>query len=505
MANSKIKFKNEKEFKAFQAKQAEEKMKIDEDRQQMNEDDHTTPSNAEHANSTEDRMHLHEKRNIGSMQPAGRTEKDKLVEKKEQLEQELENKKLEKEIKSAEFKLKHPVVSKIASVLSKSVNVPAEAANEIAKQAANKSSSKKKNTKSDSDFTFEEEDDEEEKETGKKGKKKSSESSNDSVLGNLAKGTYEGAYDQGFGRGGYNALYESKIGTVGYTPAYKTSVPSSGGNIPLPNTAAVQRKKPAVEEEGEEGEVTQTQTQREPDRFNMQNWKSMGFPNTLPQKARSPLFQNVPQNVPAPQQQPVVPMVQQPYQPRPSAPQMTFMGSNPYRSATPQGRFVQQQVISPGVRRPSAPFMSGPMPRIGGAMGGNTPQIVRPDASMVPVRAPQAAPQIMRAAPAPITFLGVPMGGNRQQGNKPITRIGEGMRNPRSMVFNGVPVGGNKVPSTSNASLYLMRQIYPVSSYNPNKDLIMKKSTVVPRIGVPISDNSIKMFGIPIKKKVLER
>ena len=134
MANSKIKFKNEKEFKAFQAKQAEEKMKIDEDRQQMNEDDHTTPSNAEHANSTEDRMHLHEKRNIGSMQPAGRTEKDKLVEKKEQLEQELENKKLEKEIKSAEFKLKHPILSKIVSVPAEAlVNQPkpsAEGGNE---------------------------------------------------------------------------------------------------------------------------------------------------------------------------------------------------------------------------------------------------------------------------------------------------------------------------------------------------------------------------------------
>jgi hypothetical protein len=237
----------------------------------------------------------------------------------------------------------------------------------------------------------------------------------------LEKGTYEGAYDQGFGRGGYNALYESKIGSGEYksVPVPITYKNQFLGNTPGAPVMIKKKKTPAEEFEDEEKPMEE---EIQSSSVNTQ-FKSYGFPNTLPEgMMTSPLFRK--QQPVSPQQQtpviqgepqqPVVPMVRQPYQPRvpmPTNPQMTFMGSNPYRNATPQGRFVQQQIISPGApRRTIAPFMSGPMPKMGGSMGTNVPQILRPNAPMTTMRAPQS-PQIMRApsVSSPITFFGVPM------------------------------------------------------------------------------------------------
>ena len=258
---------------------------------------------------------------------------------------------------------------------------------------------------------------------------------------------YESAYKSTMGGGGYEAAYKSTMGMGSYQPAYKQRDQPHVAELATPN-----KVKSAVEEIP----TTPQPAQRQPDRFNMQNWQSMGFPNTLPQSARGSLFR------PAPQQQPVTPMVRQPYQPR----------------AVPVPQPVRAQTPTPQPQARRQVF--GPIPRIG--LNINIPQMTRPKTTVAPPRAPTAPTHMGRGIPtsAPLTFMGVTLGEKKkQEPNKPITRMGEGYKHVPMVVMNG---------------------IYPNAGYNPNTDSITKKS-IIPKIRATISPNDFTMFGMKLKNR----
>ncbi|MFA5745737.1 MAG: hypothetical protein WCX79_01005 [Candidatus Paceibacterota bacterium] len=290
---------------------------------------------------------------------------------------------------------------------------------------------------------------------GEEDKDKDEESDKKSKKSKVLAGSYKSAYESQsgiFGSRGYEPAFKSQLRMGSYQPAYKAQMrkPSEEAEseiTQLPTTK--KRTKSAVEELMPNAPAVPSQPQRspepEPDRFNTQNWQSLGFPNTLPQSARGSLFR------PA-QQQPVVPMVRQPYQPHPTV-----------------------QTLIPQKRAP----MSGPMPRIGLNINA-TPQIMKPKTTITPPRAPSRVVQKTAPSPAPMTFMGVTLGEKKkQEPNKPITRMGEGYKHVPLVVMNG---------------------IYPAASYNPNKDSITKKS-VIPKIRATVSPNDFTMFGMRVKNK----
>jgi hypothetical protein len=264
-------------------------------------------------------------------------------------------------------------------------------------------------------------------------------------------GDYKSAYGSGMGKKGYEPVYTSGIGMGSYQSAYKPKVRE---NVESPDIVT-RKVKSAVEEIP----TTPQPAQRQPDRFNMQNWQSMGFPNTLPQSARGSLFRPAPQPQ---QQQPVTPMVRQPYQPR----------------AVPVPQPVRAQTPTPQPQARRQVF--GPIPRIG--LNINIPQMTRPKTTVAPPRAPTAPTHMGRGIPtsAPLTFMGVTLGEKKkQEPNKPITRMGEGYKHVPMVVMNG---------------------IYPNAGYNPNTDSITKKS-IIPKIRATISPNDFTMFGMKLKNR----
>lgn len=254
-------------------------------------------------------------------------------------------------------------------------------------------------------------------------------------------GDYKSAYGGGMGKKGYESVYTSTIGGGTYQPAYRQKEQPRVSELTTPS-----KVKSAVEEI-----PTAQPAQRTPDRFNLQNWQSMGFPNTLPMSARGTLFRPTPQyQPPRPTPQPVVtPMVRQPYQPRPM----------------PQP-----------VRAPARAPMSGPLPRIGLSM--NVPQLMKPKPINTP-RAPSSPAHTTVPKTAQMSFMGVTLGEKKKQEPKPLTRMGEGYKNVPLVVMNG---------------------LYPNAGYNPKTDSMTKKS-IIPKIRTNISPNDFTMFGMRMKKK----
>lgn len=258
---------------------------------------------------------------------------------------------------------------------------------------------------------------------------------------------YESAYSPSGGIGGtrgYEAAYKGAgLGSGSYQPAYKATVQS-------PNLAQPARGRVKESETEEIPQPRAPLPTKQPDRFNIQNWQSMGFPNTLPQSARGSLFRPAP-----PRPQPtVVPMVRQPYQPRP----------------TPQP--------TPPMRAPARAPMSGPIPKIG--LNLNTmPQLMKPRATIATPRAPGAPAHTKVPVTTPFTFMGVNLNEKKKLEPKPITNMGAGYKNVPLTVMNG---------------------IYPKAGYNPKADPITKKS-IIPKISADITPNNFTMFGMKMKNR----
>lgn len=295
-------------------------------------------------------------------------------------------------------------------------------------------------------FLGEDDDDEDDEDDDKKSKK-----SKPSGKQNILSRDYETAYGgQGglFGKRGYESAYKSTLGAGSYHAAYKQPM----GQSEQPRAVAMpemggRKVKSAVEEIPTTPQPQQKQP--EPNRFDIQNWQSMGFPNTLPMSARGNLFRPAP---PRPTPQPVVtPMVRQPYQPRP----------------TPQSV----------IRAPARAPLSGPLPRIGLSM--NMPQLMKPR-TINPMRAPTSPTHTTAPKTSQMSFMGVTLGEKKKvEVNKPLTKIGEGYKNVPLVVMNG---------------------LYPNTGYNPKTDLMTKKS-IIPKIKANITPNDFTMFGMRMKKK----
>lgn len=302
------------------------------------------------------------------------------------------------------------------------------------KKSSKKKSSKKSKGKilDEDDFDFDDEDDEDITALNKATSKQK-----------VLPGNYKPAYGSGMGSGSYKSVFKGELGGGAYQPAYKTTVQTP--NLAQP-TMRGRIKEPEVGEEIPQPRAVRPQ----PDRFNLQNWQSMGFPNTLPQSARGALFRPAP---PRPQPQPqVVPMVRQPYQPREPMPQM---------------------------RAPARAPMSGAMPRIG--LNLNTmPQLMKPRATITPPRA-QAPTHTKAPMPTPMTFMGVTLGEKKKTEPKPITNMGAGYKNVHLTVMDG---------------------LYPQAKYDPKKDPITKKS-IIPKIQATITPNNFTMFGMRMKNRKL--
>ncbi len=268
-----------------------------------------------------------------------------------QLDRQALNRKLRDEQKKEQFKREleedHPTLVKGVAYTKKILGTAAAKINAAGKRFVEDQDKidKVKSKKSKN------EEDEEEKPEKKKGKKKSKklkdlfgedeeeedeEDSKKSFGGNKPKvilGNYKSAYnsDAGiFGSKGYSAAYKSQMGADEYHPAYRTPVRAPEQPREEPRPRAIP--------------TPQTATIRAPDRFNTQNWKSLGFPNTLPQNARGSLFTTAPQ---------------------PAIARPTLQTS---KHTMP--RFTSPNVIP----------MSGSMPRIGGMslISGNLPTIASP-------------------------------------------------------------------------------------------------------------------------------
>jgi len=271
-----------------------------------------------------------------------------------QLDRQALNRKLRDEQKKEQFKKEleedHPTLVKGVAYTKKILGTAAAKINAAGKRFVEDQDKidKVKSKKSKS------EEDEEEKPEKKKGKKKSKklkdlfgedeeeedeedeEDSKKSFGGNKPKvilGNYKSAYnsDAGiFGSKRYSAAYKSQMGADTYRPAYKTPARAPEQPREEPRPRAIP--------------TPQTATIRAPDRFNTQNWQSLGFPNTLPQNARGSLFTTAPQ-----------PAIARPtlQTPRHTMPKFTSPNMIP---------------------------MSGSMPRIGGMslINGNLPTIASP-------------------------------------------------------------------------------------------------------------------------------
>lgn len=160
-------------------------------------------------------------------------------------------------------------------------------------------------------------------------------------------GDYKSAYGNAGGISdarNYKSAFKSSFGANTYEPAYRQPISAQEG-IMTPRAVA----SPAPTR----------------DRFNLQHWQSMGFPNTLPQSARGALFR------PAVPQQ-VVPMVRQPYQPTPQQPRapvpMPRMGVGLFMQSQPTIIRPQSQMMKfapPVVPRVATPTHKFAVPQMG--------------------------------------------------------------------------------------------------------------------------------------------
>lgn len=268
-----------------------------------------------------------------------------------QLDRQALNRKLRDEQKKEQFvkqfKEDHPTLVKGAKLGAKIIGTVAAKINAAGQRFVDdqnkidgvktKKATDKKKSKSKKDEE-EEEDDEDMEESSSK--KMSSGNKPQLQLGN-----YKPAYsnDTGiFGSKNYSPTYKSQMGADTYRPAYKTPSRKEATPEELVDITKISKRK--------SGDITpraistpQTATIRAPDRFNTQNWQSLGFPNTLPQNARGSLFTTAPQ-----------PAIKNTLQtPRHTMP-----------------KFTSPNVIP----------MSGSMPRIGGMslISGNLPTIASP-------------------------------------------------------------------------------------------------------------------------------
>jgi hypothetical protein len=308
-----------------------------------------------------------------------------------------------------------------------------------------KKSPKKKFKKGkDIDFDFDDEDEDDEDITAL-----NKSASKQKVL----PGNYKSVYQGGKGSVSYESAFKGSLGGGAYQPAYKTTVQTP--TLTQPARGRV-KEEPAVEEPMQHAP---TPKQPAPDRFNIQNWQSMGFPNTLPQSARGNLFRPAP-----PRPQPtVVPMVRQPYQPH--------VEPSPAPIKPPVRALIQSM-------RARAPML-GPMPKIG--LNLNTmPQLMKPRPTIIPPR-PAPAHGMKSPIPPPVTFFGVNLSEKKKTEPKPITRMGEGYKHVPLVVMNG---------------------IYPNVGYNPKTDPITKKS-IIPKIQATITPNDFTMFGYKMKNRKL--
>ena len=367
---------------------------------------------------------------------------------------------------TSEFEKEHPTLAKAVDIGKKVVGVINEKTAGYVKDTEDVNKKLK-----ELEMNKEDEDEERDNKLKKKSKKKSKKDEPDFDLDNeddeditvlhkstskqkILPGDYKSAYGgrEGiFGSSKYKPAYTSTLGSDDYQPAYKQKV--RGGVVEETISKKPTTKSPVEEMPPAESNAPAPRVNR----FNMQNWQSVGFPNTLPQSARGSLFR--PASPPV-----VVPIVRQPYQPHQPMPVVI----NP-RAQMPV------QTPTPPARRP---MMSSPMPRIG--LNINTaPQIMKPKTTITPPRAPSHIVQKTAPAPAPITFMGVTLGEKKKQEPKPITRMVEGYKHVPLVVMNG---------------------IYPDASYNPSKDSITKKS-IIPKIHATVSPHDFTMFGMRVKNK----
>jgi len=265
-----------------------------------------------------------------------------------QLDRQALNRKLRDEQKKEQFKKEleedHPTLVKGVAYTKKILGTAAAKINAAGKRFVEdqdkidgvKKTPDKKKPKSKKEKDEEEEDDEDMEESSSK--KMSSGNKPQLQLGN-----YKPAYsnDTGiFGSKNYSPAYKSQIGTDTYRPAYKTQTPRKEvATEELMDITKISKKKKSGDITPRAISTPQTATIRAPDRFNTQNWQSLGFPNTLPQNARGSLF-----------------------------------------TTAPQPAIKSSTHTVPRFASPSAISMSGSMPRIGGMslINGNLPTIASP-------------------------------------------------------------------------------------------------------------------------------
>jgi hypothetical protein len=311
------------------------------------------------------------------------------------------------------FSEKHPTLAKAVDIGKKTADVIGKKASVYIKDVE-KSDKKLKEMERDRD---EDEEEPEERSSKKKSSKKKSKGKmlddedfdfddEDIDIKTLGKSTskqkvlpgdYKTAYGGGIGKKGYEPVYTAGMGVGTYQPAYRPKIIGEAATTETP-TEGMKLQKPHV------------------NRFDIGQFQSVGFPNTLPMTARGALFR------PAQQPQQVVPMVRQPYQPRAAMP-MPRMGAS---------LFTTPSIATPRAQMPrfNAPATIGlNLPRIGGSvMGGNLPRVAAPAVkrAQTPMGMPKMGgslftnvPSILpqkktnttntNTAPAPIMMFGVPM------------------------------------------------------------------------------------------------
>ena len=220
-------------------------------------------------------------------------------------------------------------------------------------------------------------------------------------------GSYKTAFTSGFGKSTYESAYKPRFGgEIETEDLIKGGKKSKGKFSELMVKGGKKSKIDELTPREEEPE------EREPDRFNTQNWQSLGFPNTLPESERGALFR------PAP---PI----------KPSEKQVILQAPK---------RVVAPPKIVPPKKPQPAPRVAQPMPRmthnigtqiphIGGPMmGGNLPHVATPAAKRTqPMELPKIGSGLMSTAPkqkapqktstpaAPMTFMGHTLSGKKKE------------------------------------------------------------------------------------------
>ena len=193
--------------------------------------------------------------------------------------------------------------------------------------------------------------------------------------------SYTSAYG-GFGTDAYEPAYTHQFGGIGKTnTGIKSSILKGGKKG--------KGKKDILLDEDEFGEELE-----EHGGGSSSEYRSLGFPNTLPEGSRGALFR------PSPPRQVVIPQ-----------------------------KIVAPQKITPPKKPQQMPRVAQPMPRIGGSMmGGNLPRVAAPAAKRTqPMEIPKIGSGLMSTAPkqkapqktstpaAPMTFMGHTLGGKKKE------------------------------------------------------------------------------------------